>query len=253
MSALDEDDDGSDPRSEHSTLPDPLEAARIGAADQVRRLVDALVSRDSSLDDLAAVADVIEPLVERLAAAPARPRPTFVFEAFGPDHQSDSDGRGVAFPGSALAARPILGAANPFSVEAICRIEGEEAMTEVVIGPAFEGAPGRAHGGIVAAILDDVTGHVLQIARTPAFTGSLKVTYHKATPLGRPIQFRARLAGREGRRLHITADVWDGDVRLASCEAVYVTVDPAVFDAAARRAESDSDGDEIRRGSTTLR
>ena len=46
----------------------------------------------------------------------------------------------------------------------------EEAVARVRLGHAFEGAPGRAHGGIVASIFDDVMGIVLTIHSTPAFT-----------------------------------------------------------------------------------
>ena len=38
--------------------------------------------------------------------------------------------------------------------------EGDVAVMEVTLGRAFEGAPGRAHGGIVAALLDETMGLV---------------------------------------------------------------------------------------------
>ena len=85
--------------------------------------------------------------------------------------------------------------------------EGEEAVCQVTLGPAFEGAPGRAHGGVVAALFDETMGLVLSISSTPAFTGRLTVTYRAPTPLGEPLEVRARLAGRTGRKMTITAEL----------------------------------------------
>ena len=108
------------------------------------------------------------------------------------------------------------------------------AVDDEVVGiatllPAYEGGPGRAHGGMVAAIFDDITGYVLRIAQTAAFTGTLTVRYHKPTPMEVPLTFRARLVGREDRRLFITADCRHGDALISSCEATYITIDPSVF------------------------
>ena len=71
---------------------------------------------------------------------------------------------------------------------------------------AFEGAPGRAHGGIVAAAFDDVTGFVIGQLREPAFTGELTVRYLAPVPVDEPLEMRARLEGRERRKLFITAE-----------------------------------------------
>lgn len=81
----------------------------------------------------------------------------------------------------------------------------------------------------MAAVFDDVTGHVLRIAGTPAFTGHIAIIFHAPTPLAVPLEFRSRLAGREGRRLFITADCRHGGNVVASCDATYVTVDVAQF------------------------
>lgn len=202
---------------------------QAAAAAAVRDLVDALVGHAGSNEDLAAVVAGSRELAQRLSAAPKRSRPDFRLDRLKADGTPLPTGGVPAFAGPVLALRPFLGAGNPFGVEALSRIEGDEAVTDLVLSVAFEGAPGRAHGGIVAAIFDDVTGHVLQVAGTPAFTGSIFVTYHRPTPLDAPLCFRARLSGREGRRLFISADVRCGAELIASCDAVYITVDPAVF------------------------
>ena len=94
---------------------------------------------------------------------------------------------------------------------------------------AFEGAPGRAHGGIVAAVFDDVTGFVIGKLREPAFTGELTVRYVKPVPIETLLEMRARLVDRERRKLFITAECRDCGDLVATCKAIYITVDPARF------------------------
>ena len=131
--------------------------------------------------------------------------------------------------GSGFADRAVGGAANPTSVDVDVRFEGEEVIARVVLRRAFEGAPGRAHGGIVAAVFDDVTGFVIGKLREPAFTGELTVRYVKPVPIETPLEMRARLVDRERRKLFITAECRDGDEIVATCKAIYITVDPSRF------------------------
>lgn len=209
-------------------------AGRAAAAVEIRRLAHALVAHDPDPQTVAAITAALAPLTDLVVDSPRRNRRLSTAEHVFTTHDGVETHPFGSVDGP-LADRPILGATNPFAVEATSWLEEREAVTDVVLGPGFEGAPERAHGGIVAAIFDDVTGHVLRFAGTPAFTGTLTIRYHRPTPLGEPLQFRARLDGREGRRLFISADCrCEGDL-LATCEAVYVVVDAHRFSDAARR------------------
>ena len=106
---------------------------------------------------------------------------------------------------------------------------GTEAVGQVTLGPAFEGAPGRAHGGIVAALIDETMGLVFSINSTLAFTGRLTVTYRAPTPLGVPLEVRARMAGQSGRKLTVTAELKAGEQLLAQGEGLFIAVDPKHF------------------------
>jgi len=68
-----------------------------------------------------------------------------------------------------------------------------------VIPRRFEGPPGAAHGGIVAAYLDEVlAGAVVHHAGRLYVTGELTVRYVKGTPIERLLLGRGR-AGRRAR------------------------------------------------------
>jgi acyl-CoA thioesterase FadM len=81
----------------------------------------------------------------------------------------------------------------------------------------------------VAALFDEAMGFVLSITCTPAFTGRLTVTYRAPVPVGVPLEFRARLTGRDGRKLLMAAEAHHGEVLLAEAEALFVAVDPERF------------------------
>merc|ERR1712039_335430 len=65
------------------------------------------------------------------------------------------------------------------------------------------GPPGRAHGGAVATVFDDVMGLtcVRELGFLPAFnTVELSVEYRRGMPLGVPVLVVARLLRSEERR-----------------------------------------------------
>ncbi len=128
----------------------------------------------------------------------------------------------------------VSGQANPMGVAIKAHREGDEVVTSVVLGSAFEGAPGRAHGGIVAAIFDDTMGFVLTVLRLPAFTGRLTVSYDAPTPVGEEICFRARLRERDGRKLVIDGEAYHRDARIARAEGLFIAIPPERLGAGAR-------------------
>ena len=83
--------------------------------------------------------------------------------------------------------RAVAGSANPTAVVLETWRDGDDAVAEVWYGPAFIGAPGRVHGGMVAAVFDDVTGFVLADVREPGFTGRLEVSYRAPVPIETPM------------------------------------------------------------------
>lgn len=123
----------------------------------------------------------------------------------------------------------VSGGSNPMGLGAYLWREDDVAVMEVTLGNAFEGAPGRAHGGIVAALIDETMGLVLAINNELAFTAQLDITYVAPTPINRPITARARLEKRSGRKLSITANVEADSVVIAEAKALFIAVEPAKF------------------------
>lgn len=120
----------------------------------------------------------------------------------------------------------VSGNANPFGMGILVHRSGDEAVARVALGAAFEGAPQRAHGGIVAAIFDDVAGFVMNILATPAYTGRLTISYLAPTPVGREIEFRARLRSQERRKYTVAGEAYVEGAKIAEAEALFIAIPP---------------------------
>jgi acyl-coenzyme A thioesterase PaaI-like protein len=123
----------------------------------------------------------------------------------------------------------VSGAANPMGVAIQVRREGEEAVADLTLGAAFEGAPQRAHGGIIAAVFDDIMGYVLSLLRTPAYTGRLTVNYRAPVQMGVELTARARLVERTGRKLRMTSELTHEGIVVGDAEGLFVAIPPERF------------------------
>jgi acyl-coenzyme A thioesterase PaaI-like protein len=195
------------------------EDVRTATAAALRDLSHAFAAHDPDDELLKDIGNAATALRDRVDEAPRRDRMALM--------RANPTGEIMGELG--FEDRAVGGWSNPTSIDLDVRYEHEEVVANVVLRPAFEGAPGRAHGGIVAAAFDDVTGFVIGNLREPAFTGELTVRYVAAVPVDEPLEIRARLDGRERRKLFISAEARAGDAVVATCRAIYITVDPSRF------------------------
>jgi acyl-coenzyme A thioesterase PaaI-like protein len=78
-----------------------------------------------------------------------------------------------------------------------------EVEVQYTVPEQYQGYPGVVHGGIVAAMLDEVTGRVHMGGDPPRFmfTARLDVRYRKNVPVGQPL----RIIGHAGKSRERTA------------------------------------------------
>jgi len=204
--------------------PSPPSPARLAAADRLRSLGHAIVAHDVDDGVLARIEANALAALDEVTASPPRTRNPLAMKRSLFIDAPPQGGNRTHFPDCI-----VTGPANPMGIAADIVRDGDEALLLTALGEAFEGAPGRAHGGVVAALFDEVLGFVLSIVRTPAYTGRLTVSYLAPTPLGVELEFRARLASRDGRKLHMEGEARrDGEV-IARAEGLFIAVDPEHF------------------------
>lgn len=205
-----------------SSPQDPAASAsvsRIDAATALRKLGHAVVGHAAEDDVFNEITAFVTGVLPEIESAPPRSRPVMdmkrrLFES------PPADGAGMEHYPDCVVSGP----ANPMGIAISCRRDGDDAVATVELGAAFEGAPGRAHGGIVAAVFDDVMGFVLSMVQTPAFTGRLTVSYLAPTPLGTQLEFRSRLRERDGRKLWIDGEAIADGQRFAEAEGLFISV-----------------------------
>lgn len=203
------------------------EQRRVQAASLLRDLGHDFVSHeldDAQLDEVTTRIDGLLALV-RTGSARTRAIPKGALERFRMAvPESADDDRHHLFGDSIVS-----GAANPMGLGASFWREGATSVMEVTLGKAFEGAPGRAHGGVVAALLDETMGLVNAINEVLAFTAQLDITFVAATPVNETLTARAWLEGTDGRKLTIAATLESGGVIIARASALFIAVDSQRF------------------------
>ncbi len=85
------------------------------------------------------------------------------------------------------------------------RESAESIIGTCTIDPMFAGPPERAHGGMLALVIDEVMGTLIRMLGFQAFTANLSIDYRAPTPLGEPLRFRSWIANVEGRKRTLRA------------------------------------------------
>ena len=109
----------------------------------------------------------------------------------------------------------------------------DQVFTQFTIAPTHAGYPGMAHGGIVAAILDEVGGRTVMIDHPHRFfvTARLDVRYRRPVPVGVPLCATGWLLARRARRTRAHAELFiDGDVALAEADILYTDLPAGLLD-----------------------
>lgn len=133
------------------------------------------------------------------------------------------------------------GPQNPHGFHLTVYPDGDKVITTHAFDERHVGAPGIAHGGAVAAVLDDLYGFLLFRAGGPAVTRKLKVEYLSPALLGVTYTFEASILSLNGRKLRVSARVTRPDgPAIATSKALFIMVSPAHFRAATKPASETS-------------
>lgn len=179
----------------------------------VRALVKHLASTDVPNDDVAALADAVEPFVTRFdRMAPRPPR--------SPELPDARDLQRI------FSGDPVIGVRNPVAPPVRIEVDGTDVRGTCRLGRQYEGPPGYVHGGVIAGIFDQMLGLANIASGNPGFTGTLKIRYVNPTPLDTDLVFEARTTGSEGRKVFAAGTAHAGERLTAEAEGIFVQVGP---------------------------
>lgn len=114
---------------------------------------------------------------------------------------------------------------------------------KVWFGPGAEGPPRHAHGGSMAALLDEAAGMAAWGAGIPVVAATLTTHFKRMLPLGKVVEFESHIVSRQGRRVVIEARLFDGDTVYSTADGLFMVISEGmgrVLDDAARARDGEA-------------
>jgi len=107
------------------------------------------------------------------------------------------------------------------------------------VGPAHQGAPGLAHGGLLTAAVDEVLGALNWLLLRPAVTARLETNFTRPVPVGSVLDLQARITGVDGRKVYTAAiaRLGPGGPVAVTASALFIRVEIGHFRSHGRPSE----------------
>jgi acyl-coenzyme A thioesterase PaaI-like protein len=84
---------------------------------------------------------------------------------------------------------------------------GMRVHSQFVVTDAHQGAPGLAHGGLLACAFDEALGAAVgNLLRRPCVTARLETDFRRPVPVGSTLHITATLDGVSGRKIYTSAE-----------------------------------------------
>lgn len=183
-------------------------------ADELRRIIHRLVLVRPDAEDLRRAADGAKAFADELDRLRPRPGAGAISEA------------GLR-PNDPIRHSPLSGTSNPLAPPmAIRKIagdvdgpDGRRTEGTVRFAAAYEGPPRHVHGGLLAAMFDELLGHSQLV---PGFTGSLTVSYRRPAPLDRDLALCAWVDRVDGRKRWLRGTCHLDGTLLCEAEGLFI-------------------------------
>ncbi len=118
---------------------------------------------------------------------------------------------------------PISGKRNPIAPPIRMWKAGDnEVRGEAIFSPTYAGPPDSVHGGIIAAVFDEVLAMSNVISGKAGFTGTLTIKYRRKTPLNTPIELWGMNVRQDGRKQLCRGEMRVNGEVTASAEGLFI-------------------------------
>lgn len=104
------------------------------------------------------------------------------------------------------------------------RDEEQQLKARIWFGPETEGPPEHAHGGSIAAVLDEVLGLTAWAAGYPIVVGNLNVSFKNLLPLQKVVTIEGRVVSAEGRKVMVHGKIFCKKTVYAEGECLCITI-----------------------------
>jgi acyl-coenzyme A thioesterase PaaI-like protein len=94
-------------------------------------------------------------------------------------------------------------------------------------GPETEGPPGHAHGGAVAAVMDEALGLAAWATGYAIVVGNLNVSFRNMLPIEKVVTLESRVVSAQGRKIMVHGKIFCGETLYAEAECLCITIKQA--------------------------
>ncbi len=140
-----------------------------------------------------------------------------------PDFEKVAESRWVPFDAPSLIGKSLRFVSGDPEGERFrmryFRDENQALVALAWFGPETEGPPGHAHGGAMAAVLDEVLGLAAWAAGHPIVVGNINIHFRRLLPLQMVARVETQIVSAKGRKVLVRGRLTDGG------EAVYAEAD----------------------------
>ncbi len=91
-------------------------------------------------------------------------------------------------------------------------------------GPETQGPPGHAHGGSIAAVMDEALGLAAWAAGYPVVVGNLNVSFRNLLPLEQVVTLESEVVSVEGRKIMVHGRLFCDDTLYAEGQCLCITI-----------------------------
>jgi acyl-coenzyme A thioesterase PaaI-like protein len=106
------------------------------------------------------------------------------------------------------------------------RQEDGRAVCDYEPQPFEQGYPGRMHGGVVSAMLDEAMGYAVYYAREWGATARLNARFRRPVPMDQRLRVEAWIVRNRGRLIELRAELRSSDaVLLAEADGTFMKLD----------------------------
>ena len=118
----------------------------------------------------------------------------------------------------------VCGKHNPNGLQLTFQLDAETgiAQSEFVPQPKHQGYGGIVHGGILAALMDEVMANCLWLKGIPVVTAKMSLRYRDPVPVGERLLIYGRVVQERGKTAQ--AEAWlttDDDTRLVEATGTF--------------------------------
>jgi len=104
------------------------------------------------------------------------------------------------------------------------RDAGQHLHARIWFGPETQGPPGHAHGGSIAAVMDEALGLAAWAEGYPVVVGNLNVSFKNMLPLLKVVTLESKVVSVEGRKIMVHGRLFCDEAVYAEGQCLCITI-----------------------------